>query len=192
MLAERIRAAVRPAVRLRAVPPLDPPFDDEMSLGSWLDGIRPAEPRAARPIPDSRRPPYPGRQRPPGPGSSPTNAPTPDARWATRRFLGTCLEVLNGYRPVAHLRPLLDPAGADAVTARLTAALARLSRPRHRRTAGRPAADLFRVRRLRVCEPRHEVVEAAAVLEANGRTRAIAFRLERRRGSWIATAIELP
>jgi hypothetical protein len=45
------------------------------------------------------------------------------------------------------------------------------------------------LRRLRVCEPRRGVAEAAAVLHANGRAWALAVRLEQRRGRWLCTAV---
>ena len=206
----RTRPPVRPSVRLRAVPPLDPPFDDEYGPATWVGGtVAPDAPDAtdatdaadaadAADASDS-----PGRSggaggrrsSPAGPRPAPTgrlspdalaNA-TPEARRAAKRFLGTCLEIFNGYRPIAHVRPLSSPPEVAVVVERLTAGAARISGRRH---PGRPT-PVVRLRRLRVCEPRPGVAEVAAVLGTAGRTWAMAFRLERRRGSWVGISVEV-
>lgn len=117
---------------------------------------------------------------------------SPEARTAVRRFLGLCLEILNGYRPVGHLRPRCSPAEAAVVIEQLGAAVSRVAQLR--RDAGRPAravpreANPVRVGLLRVCEPRPGAAEATVVLRTAGRTWALALRLERRDGRWAATA----
>jgi hypothetical protein len=111
-----------------------------------------------------------------------------EAEQAARRYLAICLEILNGYRPAAQIRPLSSPVDAAAIIEQLTVDIRRLRPPR--RPAGRAPATV-RLRRLRVCEPRLGVVEAAAVLGAAARTWAMAFRLERRHGSWVATTARL-
>ncbi|MEV1142880.1 Rv3235 family protein [Micromonospora sp. NPDC049799] len=187
----------RPAVRLRPAPSSDPPFTDE-DVSRWpapeqlaLDVFEAARRGAGRP-PDRRQrlaptPAGPAR-RPAGPlppGALVTA--TSEATRAAHRFVGTCLEVLNGYRPPGQLRPLLDPAHAADLLPELARATARSGPPRRRST--RPGVHL---RRLRVCEPRPAAVEIAAVLAGTGgRTWAMALRLEHRRGTWLCTALQV-
>ncbi|MGW0432915.1 Rv3235 family protein [Micromonospora sp. NPDC003197] len=205
MRAVRSRPPVRPAVRLRAAPPLDPPYDDESTPPAWSRGsadqltFELASSRGGRP----------GRGRPPGGPPTPTGPPTPGspptptgpptlpvealaaastaARQAARRFLGTCLEILNGYRPANQIRPLVQSAEATTIIGQLAAGSRRLAAFH---PANRPA-DGIQLRLVRVCEPRPGIAEAAAVLHAAGRSWAMAFRLERRQGSWLGTVIQL-
>lgn len=185
------------AVRLRAVPPLDPPFDDEVAPVSWAGDAERSWPEGQLALdlavgPGGR----PDRSLPPGRTSrAGASAPpfegrddaTAEARRAGRRFLDTCLEVLNGYRTANQLRPLIAPGNAAAIIEHLAAAV---ERPRPGSRRGGPA-DPVRIRRLLVCEPRPGVVEAAAAVSTAGRTRAMAFRLERRHGSWVGTAVQV-
>ncbi|MFV2113494.1 Rv3235 family protein [Micromonospora sp. LOL_025] len=187
----------RPPVRLRPAPSFEPPFTDD-DTAHWpaaghaqlvLDLFEPSRRGADRP-PGRRQRPVPS-----GPGRQPA-APlpldalvtaTPEATRAAHRFLRTCLEVLNGYRPPGQLRPLLDPARAAGLLPELARATARSGPVRRRST--RPAVRLLR---LRVCEPRAAAVEVAAVLASTGgRTWAMALRLEHRRGSWLCTALQV-
>ncbi len=118
-----------------------------------------------------------------------------EAKTAVRRFVGTCIEVLNGYRPAAHLRRLSQPREAATVVAQGLAGARRVTEARQARTAGRaprprrpvPAA----VVRLQLCEPREGAVEAAAVLVIGERTHAMALRLERHDQTWQATTLRL-
>ncbi|WP_329107594.1 Rv3235 family protein [Micromonospora sp. NBC_01699] len=203
MPAVRTRPLARPAVRLRPVPPLDPPFDDELAGPAWATGLDgqlslplgvPLPPRSGsrgtergRPTPADR-----------APAALPPEAlatASAEARQAARRFLGTCLEILNGYRPAAHVRPLSVGADATAITEQLVAATRRLAEQRARRPGLRPreaapaggGTSGVRLRLLRVSEPHEGIAEAAAVLGWGERSWALAFRLERRRGSWLAT-----
>lgn len=198
----RTRTPTRPAVRLRAVPPLDPPYDDELTLVTWfrdsgdqleLD-FAAADPARGAPGGDRHRPlGHPDAAQPaPGPVAGPSPqavvVATPEAQRATRRFLATCLEILNGYRPVAHARALTTPGLAMGLVEQLRAATDRL--PRSVRP-GQPAAERLRLLSLRVCEPRPGVAEAAAAIGTAGRTWALAFRLEHHRGRWIAVLASL-
>jgi hypothetical protein len=187
----------RPAVRLRPAPSSEPPFTDE-DVSRWpapeqltLDLFEATRRGAGRP-PDRRQRPGPT---PAGPARRPAGplppgalvTATPEATRAAHRFVGTCLEVLNGYRPPGQLRPLLDPASAADLLPELSRATARSGPPRRRST--RPGVHL---RRLRVCEPRPAAVEVAAVLAGTGgRVWAMALRLEHRRGTWLCTALQV-
>jgi hypothetical protein len=132
---------------------------------------------------------------------------SPEAWEAARRFLGRCLEVINGYRPAGHLRAMCDRLEAQNITDQLAEAAQRAARrPRPRPAMSEPGrspraalgpcgvhpADVVRLR-LRVCEPRAGVAEAAAVLGQHHQVWAVAFRLERRGPSWRCTAfVDLP
>ncbi|MFY1668481.1 Rv3235 family protein [Plantactinospora sp. WMMB334] len=226
----RTRPAVRPTVRLRPAPPLDPPFDDEHASGAWFDlaprsGAAPRSRERFRSSAAEVPAVTPAARVPPG-GTAPTTTPassvattpagastttppdalattppgalaatpagalagaTPEAQQAAKRFLDTCLEIVNGYRPAGHVRALASPPDAAGMVAQLSSAASRVS---GRRRPGQPVRTL-RLRRLRVCEPRPGVVEAAAAVGAAGRTWALAFRIERRRGSWVGVAVAL-
>ncbi|GFJ91531.1 hypothetical protein Prum_051730 [Phytohabitans rumicis] len=58
------------------------------------------------------------------------------------------------------------------------------------RSIRRPSA-FVQLKQIRVCEPRPGVAEVAAALALAERTWALAYRLERRRGAWLCTAIRL-
>ncbi|WP_196921226.1 Rv3235 family protein [Micromonospora vinacea] len=187
----------RPPVRLRPVPPFDPPYLDETDGSYWpaltdgqlaldlfaatrADPVRPPVRRAVlRPVPDRSPTTHPAASLPP--------ATAPETTRAAHRFVGTCVEVVNGYRSPAQVRALLDPARAGDLLTELARASGRAGTSRRR--TGRP---LVRLLRLRVCEPREAAVEAAAVLTgAGGRSWAMALRLEHRRGRWLCTALHV-
>ena len=120
-----------------------------------------------------------------------------DAKLAVRRFVGVCVEVLNGYRPAGHLRRLALPGDAVGVVAQASAAARRVAELR-RATRGPRAGDRHgrrpdpvAVLKLRLCEPRPGAVEAAVLLVTGDRTWALAVRLERHQQSWAATALRV-
>ena len=117
-----------------------------------------------------------------------------DAKLAVRRFVQMCVEVLNGYRPAAHLRRLALPKEAAGVVAQAVAGTGRVAELRqdgrlgHRRER-RPTP--VGVIRLRLCEPRSGAVEAAVLLVTGERTWAMALRLELHQENWCATTLRL-
>jgi Family of unknown function (DUF6459) len=113
-----------------------------------------------------------------------------DARLAVRRFVGACVEVLNGYRPAAHLRRLALPGEAARVVAQGVAGAHRVADLRHAASRARRGAPVA-VLRLRVCEPRPGAAEASVVLVTGERSWAMALRLELHDGSWLATTLRL-
>jgi hypothetical protein len=142
------------------------------------------------------------------PGAVPVAGASGDAKLAVRRFVHMCVEVLNGYRPAAHLRRLALPKEAAGVVAQAAAGTSRMAELRcearpGRRRDGRPGpADRRpgpRDRRrspvgvlgLRLCEPRPGAVEAAVLLVTGERTWAMALRLELHQQSWCATTLRL-
>jgi hypothetical protein len=107
------------------------------------------------------------------------------------------VEVLNGYRPAAHLRRLALPGDAVGVVAQASAAARRVAELR-RAARGPRAGDRHgrrpepvAVLKLRLCEPRPGAVEAAVLLVTGDRTWALAVRLERHQQSWAATALRV-
>ncbi|HSK25146.1 MAG TPA: Rv3235 family protein [Egicoccus sp.] len=127
----------------------------------------PTRPPAARPA--SSRP---GR----GPRRDGTDGPRPQALAAL--LVGVWLEVRAGLRPLRQLEPLVTP----VVYRRLA-----------RQMPGvRGLAPPARVSRVRACTPAAGVCEAAVTVTANGRTTAIAVRLERHLGRWRAVELTAP
>jgi Family of unknown function (DUF6459) len=116
---------VLPAIRIRPVPRLEPPPDDNGPDVGY------AQPESAPTLPIQFGPTAVGVNRSarmrslaardgrseaaaPGPGR-PSVAPL-----VARRFVSTCLEVIGGYRPTTHLRPLCSPDQFDRVVRLLT------------------------------------------------------------------------
>ncbi|OJF16095.1 hypothetical protein BG844_01115 [Couchioplanes caeruleus subsp. caeruleus] len=171
-----------PAIRLRRAPRCDTPFDDEREADPWWSPHQLALEWPRLPVAT----PTPSRQSPP---ARPTAASgvSADAKLAVRRFVHSCVEVLNGYRPATHLRRLAQPREAAAVVAQGVAAAHKVAQTRRRRLEPHPPGR-FRARRpvpvavvrSSLCEPRPGAVEAAAVLVVDDRTLAMAFRLEQR------------
>jgi hypothetical protein len=124
---------------------------------------------------------------------------------AVQRFMGMCLEVLNGYRPAAHLRRLALPTEAAGVIAQAVAGAKRVAERRrsaaaaHRgRTqpviaaANRPTNPaIAKIRNVLACQPRADAVEATVVLATGERTWALALRLELHNQSWAATVLRM-
>jgi hypothetical protein len=196
----------RGPVRVIPAPALDPAFDDEQPGTAGLCQGQLAMPATSARRALARQPR--GDPQPPA-GSDATVAPAkaPAAVVgasvvAARRFVEACVEVLNGFRPIAHLRPHTSPIDFTTVVDHLTRRSVRLRMAgdpeplsRTRVITIRPAdADehsRVRLRRLRICEPRDGVVEAAAVLDHRGGSWAMAIRLERRRGCWLCASLQV-
>jgi hypothetical protein len=204
-------------VRLRRAPTLEPPFDDEPAgpqpLAQPGRGPRTQRPVTQRPprgplgssptggpvpLPIMARPalvPVPPRAaRPrPAPPLSPTAAtahlqPTP-AQAAAQRFIGVCVEILNGHRPPGHLRAVVAPLDVQQVGDQLI-------RRTTRAYLGRPGATVpgpyrVRLRALHVGEPRDGVAEIVAVLEYGVNHWAMCARLERRADTWLCTLVQV-
>ncbi|GAA0796506.1 Rv3235 family protein [Spirilliplanes yamanashiensis] len=134
--------------------------------------------------------------------------PSAEARQAVRRYVAVLVEVLNGYRPPAHLRPLCRPVEAAEIIAHTRAAMHRIAeakralatagragprRPAPHRVADRHGRrpDPAAVLRLRLCEPRPGSVEATVLLVTAARTWALALRLDGGPHTWAASVARL-
>lgn len=192
---EAIRPGPGPTISLRPTPRCEPPFDDELEPLVWATAHQLAL-ELPRPHPPVAPP---GGTEGPEPAGLPQHSPvagaSSDARLAVRRFVRACVEVLNGYRPAAHLRRLARPMEASEVVAQGTAAAHRVRElrraaqhpGRHRPSRQPPVAILH----VRLCEPRPGAVEAAVALLTGERTWALALRLELHQDAWRATTLRL-
>ncbi|MHA7278919.1 Rv3235 family protein [Arthrobacter sp. MDT2-2] len=102
------------------------------------------------------------------------------------------LEVLGGSRPLQQMARWLDPENYERL--QLRANLVRCIGTA--RSAGRgdprPSADRhIVVRSARVCPISPGVYEASVVTFDQKRVRAVALRIEQRRGAWRVTALEI-
>jgi hypothetical protein len=213
-----LRDEPRPVIRVRPVPQSDPPFDDELSSEIWAPAHQLAFAWPTRERPGGPTTPAapcehvaggPGQGGQTGVGAQALSGQpaagrvararaaggaSGDAKLAVRRFVAMCVEVLNGYRPAAHLRRLALPMEAAGVVAqgvsgaRRVAELRRAARGGSRR-AMRPGP--VAVLRIRLCEPRPGAVEAAVLLITGERTWAMAVRLELHQQDWAATVLRL-
>jgi hypothetical protein len=192
-----------PAIQVRSAPSSEPPYDDEAPEPTaasqqllplkWLTGT--PDPLARdRP----RDGPWPGSAAARAAAVRQTRGLVSPGEAAVRRFLYACLEVLNGYRPARHLRPLTAPAEFTAVATEVAYALQRLTGGERcdRPIPGRagpvgPAPARVKLRELLVCEPRPGVAEGAAVLGDDRRAWALAIRLEMRPAGWRCTLVRL-
>ncbi len=180
-----MQQTAEPAVRLRGAPHSEPPFDDEVEPTVWASAQQlaldwPATGQAAVAEPEPRTPVR----------RSVVAGASADAKLAVRRFVRLCVEVLNGYRPPAHLRNWSRPVEAAEVVAQALVGARRIaeSRRRHRPPRRPPPVAVLS---LRLCEPRPGAVEAAVALVTGERTWALALRLELHQDTWSATTLRL-
>ncbi len=158
-----------PLVPATAPPPAgapSPPDGAPATVTSLLDSRRPT---AGRPSPPRERA-----------GSSPPPPDADAARDAIAWLVRATHEVAAGVRPFPQLLPWLAPSVARRLGAQL------------RRSRSRPDARLT-IRRVHLGTPTPSgALEATAVIEHDGRVRAVAVRLERHRERWRATELTAP
>jgi hypothetical protein len=92
------------------------------------------------------------------------------------------VEALRGARPLAQLARWVSPEIYDQLDAR-----AKLTQ----RVRGADGAHRAAIRRIRLCRLGESTAEATVVVDDGPRVRAVAVRLEGRRGQWRATALEI-
>lgn len=111
---------------------------------------------------------------------------------ATARSVAqAAMEAIGGTRPVQQLARWLDPVCFEKVARRASLVRERQDR---RNAAGQPALRLHRsatIRSSRVCQVSDSAYEASLVIAEASRVRAVALRLEFRRGLWKVAALEI-
>ncbi len=128
-----------------------------------------------------------GRHGGPGPGFG-RRQPSPGAM-AAQRFVGVCVEILNGHRAVSHLRAVTAPTDLKQVTDQLVGRTNRMYLGRPGRTATTPPR--VRLLGMRTCEPRDGVIEVAAVLGYGVQIWAMAVRMERPADVWLCKLVQV-
>jgi hypothetical protein len=118
---------------------------------------------------------------------SPAAAPATPAAAAAQRFVSVCVEVLNGFRPAAHLRPFAEPLGFSKIADQLVRRTVRVRMTKVAQSVTR----IVRVRRFVVCEPRAGVAEVAVVLDDGQSSWAMAIRMERRPQGWLCALVQV-
>ncbi len=99
------------------------------------------------------------------------------------------VEVLSGSRPLKQMSQWLDPKSFERLQIRTS-----LVQNFRRRSTGKTDVRLHRgisVRSTRLCQVRDGAYEASLVIAEQTRVRAVALRLELRRGNWKVTALEI-
>lgn len=119
-------------------------------------------------------PPEPEFDRAPTPASS-----LPDPERTVAALASSIIEVLSGERPAPQLIRHTTPPVYTALARRALVATRRGLASKGRRGAT--------TRRVQLCEPAEGVIEAAAVVVAGARVRAVALRLEGLDGRWMIT-----
>ncbi|MGL4744936.1 MAG: Rv3235 family protein [Dermatophilaceae bacterium] len=107
-------------------------------------------------------------------------------RWAGR-IVCALLEVMTGLRPAPQVLRWTTPE-VYSVVARRGAAVARRSAAGRVPTGARTRVSVIRVR---VCEPTDSVAEAAVIVRAGDRVRAVAVRLTGQDGRWQVSALHV-
>ncbi|MCC9203608.1 Rv3235 family protein [Arthrobacter sp. zg-Y769] len=137
--------------------------------------------------------------------ADPPAAPVPGAaRWASdpeddARVKAICqsvalaaLEVLGGVRPLQQMARWLDPENYERLQLRANLVRGLQQAPQGRST---PDPQLLhrgvRIRSCRLCPVSEGVYEAAVVAQEHERARAVALRVQLRRGLWKVTALEI-
>jgi Family of unknown function (DUF6459) len=164
----------RGRLRVRPVPPLEPPYDDEIAAphlylvpSDELPFEEPPPRRFARPIDFFDRQPT-SRQM------------LPEAEVFATRFIQALLETLVGRRPPAQLR--------EWTTA---AVFASVSQQVGRRSWAHPGSPPPTMHSIRIGEPADGVAEVSAVIQRGQRYLAIAARLEGLDGRWRCVALRV-
>jgi len=114
------------------------------------------------------------------------SAELPDPEPLVATLAGGVLEVIAGVRDVDQLARWLAEEPYQALV--LRANLAARARSARSQTAKHPP---YRLRRVICAEPADGVIEATAIVETPGRTRAIAMRLEGYDRRWRATSLAI-
>ncbi|WP_237740684.1 Rv3235 family protein [Crystallibacter crystallopoietes] len=108
-----------------------------------------------------------------------------------RSVAQAAMEVIGGSRPVQQLARWLDPDCYDKLVRRAALVQARQERRRPSRSQEPRLHRSAVVRSSRVCRVADDAYEASLVIVEAARVRAVALRLEFRRGLWKVAALEI-
>ncbi|MGL5927959.1 MAG: Rv3235 family protein [Dermatophilaceae bacterium] len=111
----------------------------------------------------------------------------PDPQQWAGRIASALLEVMNGLRPAPQVLRWTTPE-VYSVVARRGAAVARRVAAGRASTGARTRVTVLQVR---ICEPADGVAEAAVVVRAGDRVRAVAIRLAGQDGRWKVSALHV-
>ncbi|MHA7191165.1 Rv3235 family protein [Arthrobacter sp. MDT2-16] len=101
------------------------------------------------------------------------------------------LEVLGGSRPLQQLSRWLDPENYERLQLRANLVRCIADTPSGRAATTASAHRRVVVRSARVCPVSPGIYEASVVAYDQKRVRAVALRIEQRRGAWRVTALEI-
>lgn len=128
--------------------------------------------------------------RPPAP--SPVPEIPPEVEAVARRVARGALEVLGGTRPLQQMSRLLDARSYERL--QLRSNLIRSIHESHGGAATGNALRLHRnviIRSVRICPITPNIFEGSVVAAEQKRARAIALRIERLRGQWRVTELQI-
>jgi hypothetical protein len=159
--------------------------------GGRAPAARPAPALASAPSPAPALVPVPAPMPVPVPRGQAASRPAPysPAQAAAQRFVGVCVEILNGHRPASHLRAVVASTELHLVADQLVRRTTRVYLGRPGATSPRP--QRVRLRALHVSEPRDGVAEVVAVLEYGANHWAMSARLERRSDNWLCVLVQV-
>lgn len=133
---------------------------------------------------------------------SPLHTPTPEPvvpeeiETMARKVARGALEVLGGTRPLQQMARLLDARSYERLQLRsnLVRSIEQANGASAPRSASGPSDRLHRnvlIRTVRVCAITPGIFEASVVAAEQKRARAIALRIERWRGQWRVTELQI-
>lgn len=167
------------------IPAVQPPAAQESGSGP---SVPTAQLVLELPLPDPATTCFPQRSFP-SPATTGT-APSDHRLWVAT-FVQAALEVIAGQRPVTQLTRWCDQDVLRSLERhRALATAASRGIPATRASAGGVAVRR-RIRSVRSSSPREGVMESAVVVDEGARTRAVAVRVEERRGNRRVTALAL-
>jgi hypothetical protein len=185
------RPALAPVPVAQSVPPPESAgrAAEAAACGPQSAALRAPEAAAGGPQSAALRAPEAAAWRVPPPAAGAAAKAATPAQAAAQRFIGVCVEILNGHRPVGHLRAVVTALDLQLVTDQLVRRTTRTYLGRPGATA--PGPHRVRLRALHVGEPRDGVAELVAVLEYGINHWAMCARLERRADTWLCTLVQV-
>ncbi|MCC2316889.1 Rv3235 family protein [Cellulomonas chengniuliangii] len=117
---------------------------------------------------------------------APTDATLPEPTSVCCSIVLVALEAMTGTRSISQLARWVTPELYEQLAARAAVTTRAVGAVGAARSTARPE-----VRRARVCRLGQRAAEATIVVQDGARVRAVAIRLEERRGAWRAVALEI-